>query len=848
LIVDNHKSRDKLISKFGVPHDGSITVPERSDGGAEQMQAELTLPRESEECFCAIFENIRDVFWMVKADLSEIIYVSPSYETVWGRSCASLYNNPQSWMDYIHPLDIERIQTVIGQRGDAGHTLEYQIIRPDGTVRWMRDRRFSVRERNGQVDAIAGIAEDITESKSAEESLRKSEEFFRLTLGATNDGLWDWNVQNGKAFFSPCYYTMLGYDPYEFPQDYDSWRSLLHPDDVDRVEQQINEHIKRGEGYAIEARMKSNSGGWVWVLMRGKLVEHDADGHPLRMVGTNTDITEHRLAEERLRESEERYRTVIESSPEGVALMKGNDAIYVNQCFWEMFGYETPEEILKVGMKGTVHPDNQNMLSEYARRRQQGDTSIPRAYEFRGVKKDGTTIFVDVSVAGVRYQGERVSLTYFRDVTHQKKAENALRENEERFRLLFEKSVDPTLLLDGDTFIECNEAAVRLMGCSEKAQLIGLRPFDLSPERQPDGSPSSEKARELIDVALRTGMSRFEWVHRGFNGEDLWIDVSLSTAPVHGKRIMYTVWRDITERKRAEGALQAAHQQLIDIIEFFPDAVFVIDRERRVIAWNKAIEEMTGVKKENMLGKGDCAYAIPFYGTPYPVAIDLVLEWDEERARQYDFVKQEGDTLLAAGYVPMTYKGKGAHLSEKASPLFDAEGRVIGAIESIRDVTEHKQTEDALRSREYELEDKSANLEDANTALKVLLRQREEDRGALESTILANVKELVFPYIERLQSRNLTKDQVTCLGIIESNLNEVISPFLRRMTAIYAHFTPMEIQVANLIKNGSTSKEIAEILKVGMATVHTHRNSIRGKLSIRNKAVNLRSYLLSLQE
>ena len=94
------------------------------------------------------------------------------------------------------------------------------------------------------------------------------------------------------------------------------------------------------------------------------------------------------------------------------------------------------------------------------------------------------------------------------------------------------------------------------------------------------------------------------------------------------------------------------------------------------------------------------AYAVPFYGKPRPVTIDLVLEWDAEKIRQYDFVNQEGDALLAAGYVPMTYEGKGAHLSSKASPLFDAEGHVIGAIESIRDLTEQKQTEEALMQSE----------------------------------------------------------------------------------------------------------------------------------------------------
>ena len=176
---NRHKTREQIISELGVPRD-RIGASE-SSGGTKQRQAELA-PSESEDRFRHVAENIREVFWMAKADLSEMIYISPSYEKVWGRSCASLYDNPKSWMDCIHPLDVERIQTAIGQREDAGHTLEYRIIRVDGTVRWILDRGFPVQKRDGQGDRIAGIAEDITERKEAEEALRESEERHRSLL------------------------------------------------------------------------------------------------------------------------------------------------------------------------------------------------------------------------------------------------------------------------------------------------------------------------------------------------------------------------------------------------------------------------------------------------------------------------------------------------------------------------------------------------------------------------------------------------------------------------------------------------------------------------------------------
>ncbi|WP_220681609.1 response regulator [Methanofollis formosanus] len=153
--------------------------------------------------------------------------------------------------------------------------------------------------------------------------------------------------------------------------------------------------------------------------------------------------------------------------------------------------------------------------------------------------------------------------------------------------------------------------------------------------------------------------------------------------------------RDVTDRKRAEEEREAAHQKLLDIIDFLPDATFVIDTDRRVIAWNRAIEEMTGVKKEEMLGKGDYAYAFPFYGETMPILIDLVQEPDAEFGPRYHYLEREGDTVVAEMFLPLLSDGRGAYLWGKASPLYNDQGEIIGAIESLRDITEYKQAEDA---------------------------------------------------------------------------------------------------------------------------------------------------------
>jgi PAS domain S-box-containing protein len=154
---------------------------------------------------------------------------------------------------------------------------------------------------------------------------------------------------------------------------------------------------------------------------------------------------------------------------------------------------------------------------------------------------------------------------------------------------------------------------------------------------------------------------------------------------------------DITQSKLSEKNLRLVNRQLMDIIEFLPDATFVIDRKKRVIAWNRAIEEMTGVNKKDIIGKGDYAYAVPFYGKPRSILIDLVGKTDKDIEAKYSYIKRKKGVLIAEVFIPSVFNGKGAFLWVKASPLYDSDGNMVGAIESIRDITERKEAEAILQ-------------------------------------------------------------------------------------------------------------------------------------------------------
>ncbi len=170
------------------------------------------------------------------------------------------------------------------------------------------------------------------------------------------------------------------------------------------------------------------------------------------------------------------------------------------------------------------------------------------------------------------------------------------------------------------------------------------------------------------------------------------------------------------------------------------------------------------------------------------------------------------------------------------------------ALQEADERRERQAAEKALKEREQALELKSRSLEEANTALKVLLQHRQEDKATLEEQVLANVRKLILPHIENLKHLKLNDNQLAQVEIIERNLRDIVSPFLCTLTSAYLDLTPREIQVANLLKEGKTTKEMTDILNISATSVDFHRKNLRAKFGIKNKKTNLMAFLSSLPD
>ena len=277
--------------------------------------------------------------------------------------------------------------------------------------------------------------------------------------------------------------------------------------------------------------------------------------------------------------------------------------------------------------------------------------------------------------------------------------------------------------------------------------------------------------------------------------------------------------------------MRQSEQKYRELFENANDIIFILDFDGKILSCNAAASKTYGYEPaqllvlniENLL---DAEYL--------PVVRELI------RNRLYDVDVQNPQEFL-------TYTKDGeAVWVEVNARIMRENGRQVSIHGIARNITERKKMEEALKKRERELEEQSRNLEDANTALTVLLKRREEDRAELEDKVTCNMRELVLPYIENLKITHVDSHQLNQLKILERNLNEIVSPFLRTLSSKYPNLTPTEIKVINFIKEGRSTKEIARLLNASARTVEVHRDHIRRKLNLNQRKANLRSYLLSL--
>jgi len=281
---------------------------------------------------------------------------------------------------------------------------------------------------------------------------------------------------------------------------------------------------------------------------------------------------------------------------------------------------------------------------------------------------------------------------------------------------------------------------------------------------------------------------------------------------------------DIHNRKVAEESLRESEARYRLLVETMNEGFSIVDEKGLITYVNEAFAAMLGFEVDELIGR--------------PV-VNVISE--EDRAVwENEFKKRRKRESSRYGMALVRKNGERIPTIVSPRPIFDDEGGFKGSFATITDIGD-------LKRAEKELKTKTTNLEEMNAALRVLLRRMEEDRRELEDKVRLNIQQMIQPYLERLRAAGMGERQRKHLGTLEGNLQEILSPFTHNLLVDHPKLTTSELQIANLIRQGRSSKEIADELSLSLRTVETHRRNMRTKLGIKDKKTNLQSYLLANQ-
>jgi len=669
--------------------------------------------------------------------------------------------------------------------------------------------------------------------KKTEKELRESDHRYQSLLDNAPVGIWHASPDGSDGFINSKLMEITGLIP-ESAQG-TGWASALHPEDRERVFGEWTNFIEGKAPYHSTYRFRHPNGEVRWVVGQAVPVI-DTDSSLIGYIGTLTDITDRKQIEKALRflssVTEQVKDSVIVTNP-------GFEITYVNKATEDLYGYTLEELMGKTPDMLNVDPMTEKIQKDIYKTVASGKVWTG---EHLNKRKDGSTFFCGLRISPLIDDEGQTSgyIGIQRDITKRKQAEEALQQSEARYRNIASSIpvVIYQFLLKKDGSYSSpyiSESASSILDISAKEVIAN--PHSLFDRILKEDLDSVNKSIIESSRTMKTWFQEFGIKTKA--GDVKWIrGVSIPHLLIEGEILWNGVLLDITDSKQAEDALRRSEEKFRNFLDNLGDVAYETDPKGNVTYASKMGENITGVPLKDIIGK-------PF--------LPLLAKESHEKAidiyqRTLNGEKPEYELTFTNGKI----------CQFKNEPLRDKDDKIIGVFGIARDITKRKQMENALRKAREELEIrvkertesleiKTKNLEEVNTALKVLLEKRDEDKTDIEEKVMANVKQLVVPYLEKLKTSGLNERQMAYADVLESNLDNIISPFSNRLSSKLLDLSPTEIRIANLVKHGRNTKEIAEMMGVSIRTIDTHRRNIRKKLGLNRKKSNLRTHLLSIQ-
>ncbi len=557
--------------------------PDGSVAYLEGFMEDITERRRAEKLIHLADERLRFLLFST----SVVIYsaeASPDYHATFvsrnavritGYESERFLNEPNIWIDNIHPEDRERILNELPAILERGaYTYEYRFKCKDGRYIWMRDEMSLVKDADGRPLEIIGYWIDITEQIQAREALAESEARYRRISDAITDYIYTVGVENGKAVetrHGPGCLAVTGYAEEEFAADRFLWFRMVATEDRGAVEDHARRVLAGSETAALEHRIIRKDGARRWV--RNTPVPHyDNQGKLLLYDGLIQDITDRKRAEEALRESEGQFRTLAEQSPNMIFINQRGRVLYANKKCEEIMGY-TREEFYSANFDfiGITAPEYVDLVKAMFARHMRGEDVEP--YEYALLTKQGNRIETIIATKLIDYRDERAILGIITDITDRKNVEAALFESEERFRTIFEHAgIGMAVINESAEILNLNPALERFLGYSREE----LNKLEMKGATHPDDlNKDMALFNELISGSRTSYDIDKRYIRR--DGSEVWGHLIMSLIKGSEKGSSYAIGmvENINERKRAEEAQQRSDVLFRAMVESSPLSIIV---------------------------------------------------------------------------------------------------------------------------------------------------------------------------------------------------------------------------------------------------------------------------------
>lgn len=650
------------------------------------QQAEVSRQR-SEEKFRSIVETANEGIWAIDVN-GNTNFVNSKMAQMLGYTVDEMLG--QSLFAFMDKAGVAIASEKLKyQEQGVIEKHEFKLCCKDGSHLWTLLSANPIVDVMGNYIGALAMVTDISDRKQVEEALRESEERWQLALKGTRDGIWDWNMQTNCVFFSDRWKEMRGFASNEIGNSLEEWSTGIHPKDLEKVMEALDDHLtKKTPFFSAEYRVRRKDGTYIWVLDRGQALWDEA-GKPVRMAGSESDISDRKQAEEALKESEQRYRILLTNVPVGIFQTdaQGN-CLYVNHYWMEITGLSMAEALGQGWIKA-LHPDDREQIfTQWNNATRQGRLFV---MEYRFCKPDGKITWVSGKAVAVRNEAKEI-VGYFgtlRDITERRLLEEQLAEKQQLLDAFITSApVGMTVLDQQLRFSFINEALAEINGTSV-AEHIGKTPWEIVPDLAP-------KQEKVFHDVLTTGEPI---LYVEINGETpklpgvkrTWLVSYFPIRCVVNQPIgIGIVVVEITDRKQAEADLKESEEKFRQLTENIHQAFYMVSKNCEIIYISPAYEQIWGRSCESLIQNSyswiECVHPDDF--DRITIGMKRQIEQGLELNDTYRIIQPNGSIRW---------------VTSRSFPIYDRNGQIYRFAGIAEDITDRKQAENALQQQLHKL-------------------------------------------------------------------------------------------------------------------------------------------------